>query len=84
MKEVATLVLAIASLVACGGTDAKRVLFIGSDGMSAAILRRADVKAPTLRGLMARGAACKLTCASRLAGRLTSLRSSARRKSGAR
>ena len=34
----------------------KRVLFIGSDGMSAAVLRRSDVKAPTLRGLMARGA----------------------------
>ena len=56
VKEIATLILAVASLAACGGTPAKRVLFIGSDGMSAAILRRADVKAPTLRGLMARGA----------------------------
>ena len=56
MKKIVTLVLAVASLGTYGGTDAKRVLFIGSDGMSAAILRRADVKAPTLRGLMARGA----------------------------
>ena len=34
----------------------KPVLFIGSDGMSAAVLRRPDVKAPTIRALMARGA----------------------------
>ena len=41
VKEMATLALAVASLGSYGGTDAKRVLFIGSDGMSAAILRRA-------------------------------------------
>ncbi len=32
------------------------VLFSGSDGMSAAVLRRPDIKAPTIRALMARGA----------------------------
>ena len=42
MKKIVTLVLAVASLGTYGGTDAKRVLFIGSDGMSAAILRRAE------------------------------------------
>ena len=55
-KIVKTLVVLAATLAACGETPAKRVLFIGSDGMSAAVLRRSDVKAPTLRGLMARGA----------------------------
>ena len=56
MKKGLILFVTTLSLAACGGTSAKRVLFIGSDGMSAAVLRRSDVKAPTLRGLMARGA----------------------------
>ena len=56
LVSVAAIFMAGAALAACGGTSAKRVLFIGSDGMSAAVLRRSDVKAPTLRGLMARGA----------------------------
>lgn len=34
---------------------AARVLFLGSDGMSAAVLRRPDIKAPVIRGLMAQG-----------------------------
>ena len=56
LVSVAAIFMAGAALAAGGGTPAKRVLFIGSDGMSAAVLRRSDVKAPTLRGLMARGA----------------------------
>ena len=54
-KIVKTLVVLAATLAACGGTPAKRVLLIGSDGMSAAVLRRSAEMAPTLRGLMALG-----------------------------
>ena len=56
VKEIAAIILAAVTLAACGGTTAKRVLFIGSDGMSSAALRRADVKTPTIRSMMARGA----------------------------
>ena len=48
----------IATLAAAGiaiNAMAARVLFLGSDGMSAAVLRRPDIKAPVIRGLMAQG-----------------------------
>lgn len=44
--------LACASLAE---TPWRHVLFIGSDGMSAAVLRRPGVEAPTIRSLMAQG-----------------------------
>ena len=54
MRNTLMVTLALACIAA--NAMAAHVLFLGSDGMSAAILRRPDIKAPVVRSLMARGA----------------------------
>lgn len=53
MKKTCIATIATAGLAI--NAMAARVLFLGSDGMSAAVLRRPDIKAPVIRGLMAQG-----------------------------
>lgn len=56
MKRLPLVALAVSlSFASLAETPWRHVLFIGSDGMSAAVLRRPGIRAPTIRSLMAQG-----------------------------